>query len=171
MLYFYGIFLILINFVWLAIVPFAMPGNWLMIIGTAIFAYYTREQQIISVATLIVITIFALLGELVEFLAGMCGARKAGASFFGSIGAIIGAVTGAILGTILIPVPVIGTLLGSCIGAGSGTWICEIIMGKTHDESVRSGFGAGVGQLIGVTSKFVIGIVIWIVIAAAILIP
>lgn len=171
MIYVYGFFLILLNLVWLATVPFAMPGNWLMIISTGVFAWLTWDSGPISLATLIAVTILAFLGEVVEFLGGMGGAKKNGASFIGSIGAIMGAIIGAVLGTFFLPIPILGTILGSCIGAGIGTWLLELATGKTHNDSMRSGMGAGVGQLIGITTKFFIGILIWIVIAVAVFVP
>ena len=159
--------MLVLNLAWLAIVPFAMPGNWLMIITTLSFAWYAQDAQLYSTPTLVTIVLLAFLGEVVEFFAGMGGAKRAGASFIGSVGAIIGAVTGAILGTFLIPIPIIGTLLGSCVGAGFGTWTLERIKGKTHDESLKSGLGAGVGQFVGLITKLAIGITIWVIIAVA----
>jgi len=167
MLYFWAILLILLNAVWLALVPFALPGNWLIVITTSLFAWWWWEDGIFSVYTLIAIAILALLGELFEFFGGMGGARKAGTGFRGSLGAIIGAVSGAILGTFLIPVPIFGTLLGSCVGAGLGAWALELSRGRPIQGSFRFGFGAGLGQFLGTTSKFAIGALIWLIVAIA----
>ena len=171
MVYFYAALLTLLNLVWLAMVPFAMPGNWLMVISAAFFAWITKPHEMITIYTLISITVLALIGEIIEFLAGLCGARKAGASFVASIGAIIGAISGALIGTIFIPIPLIGTIIGGCLGAGTGTWIIEMILGKPHHQSIKSGIGAGLGQFAGTTSKFVIGILIFITITLALIIP
>ena len=167
MLYFWAILLILLNAVWLALVPFALPGNWLIVITTSLFAWWHAEDGVFSIYTLIAIAILALLGELFEFFGGMGGAKKAGARFRGSLGALIGAITGAVLGTFLIPVPLLGTLLGSCIGAGLGTWIFELSAGRQIQGSFRLGFGAGLGQFLGTTTKFAIGVLIWLIVALA----
>jgi hypothetical protein len=121
----------------------------------------------LSIYTLIVIVALAILGELVEFLAGMIRAKKSGASWLGSIGALLGAVTGAVLGTFLIPVLFLGTLLGACIGAGVCVWGLEFARGKKVEDSVRYGVGASLGEFFGITSKFALGIVIWFVVAIA----
>jgi uncharacterized protein YqgC (DUF456 family) len=71
------------------------------------------------------------------------------------------------VGTFLIPVPIVGTLLGACIGAGLGTWSVERLIGKPQDKSVKSGVGAGVGVFVGTTTKFLIGCLIWLIIAVA----
>ena len=165
MLYVWLTLLVLINAVWLALVPFALPGNWLIVISTSLVAYWQWEKRPFAVYTLAAIVILALLGELVELLGGMGGAKRCGAGFRGSIGAILGAVTGAIAGTAF--VPFFGTILGSCIGAGIGAWAFELTAGKQMAESIHLGFGTGVGQFLGTTAKFAIGVTIWLIVAVA----
>lgn len=167
MIYVWVTFLIVFNLFWLASVIFALPGNWLMVISTAFFAWWHWEDGVFSVYTLIAITALAVVGEVLEFFGGMGGARRAGATWRGSFGAIMGAMIGAVLGTFLIPVPIFGTLLGTCFGAGLGTCLLELAATKQMDQSLRSGLGAGVGVFIGTTSKFIVGILIWLVIAVA----
>jgi hypothetical protein len=65
----------------------------------------------------------------------------------------------------------LGTLLGACIGAGLGAWALEFSRGKKLEESARYGVGAGLGELLGITSKFTIGIVIWLIVAVAVFWP
>jgi len=167
MLYFWLILLIAINSIWLVMVPFALPGNWLIVITTALFAWWRADDQVFSNYTIGAITALAFIGELVEFFGGMGGARKAGARFLGSLGAILGAVTGALLGTFAIPVPFFGTLLGSCIGAAAGAAGLELLGGRRIQDSAQTGLGAGIGQLIGSTAKIGIGILIWITVTIA----
>lgn len=167
MLYFWSVILILLNTVWLALVLFGLPGNWLILISTCLFAWWWSDYGPFSVYTLVGVTILAILGELIEFFGGMGGAKKAGAGWLGSLGAILGAVSGAIAGTFLIPVPLIGTLIGACIGAAAGTWALEALGGRKMKESVRFGLGAGLGQILGTTAKFIIGIIVWLIIAVA----
>ena len=167
MTYLWLVLLVLLNVVWLSLVFFALPGNWLMVATAAIFAWLGPGEEIFSIYTLIAITLLALLGEVVEFFAGAGGAKKAGAGIKGAIGAICGAIIGALLGTIFIPVLVLGTLLGSCFGAGLGAWIAELAGGRRMRHSARSGIGAGLGQFLGVSAKFAIGILIWLIISIA----
>jgi uncharacterized protein YqgC (DUF456 family) len=167
MLYLLLVLLILLNFVWLMLVIFGMPGNWLIVISTCLFAWWRWEDGLFSIYTLIAIVSLAFLGELFEFLGGMHGAKRAGASWRGSIAAIAGAVAGAIVGTFLIPVLLLGTILGACIGAGLATWSLELSRGRKMDESVRCAVGAGLGELLGITAKFTIGIIICLIVAVA----
>jgi uncharacterized protein YqgC (DUF456 family) len=167
MLYLWSITLILLNAVWLVLVFFGLPGNWLIVISTCLFAWWQWDHGLFSIYTLLAITVLAVLGELVEFLAGAGGAKRAGAGWRGSIGAIAGAVTGAIVGTFMLPIPVLGTLLGACVGAGLGAWGLELAGGREMQDSVRSGIGAGVGEFLGITSKFILGVLIWLIVAVA----
>ncbi|MBE0537725.1 MAG: DUF456 domain-containing protein [Phycisphaerae bacterium] len=161
------ILLLLVNLAWLATVPFALPGNWLMIITTALFAWWHRDAQIFSVQTLVAVTVLAVIGEVIEFLGGFGGAKGAGARWQGAFGAIFGAVIGGLVGTFVIPLPVLGTLLGACVGAGVGTFLLETAGGRTMRHAFRSGVGAGVGVFIGTTTKCAIGVVIYLTIAVA----
>ena len=165
MIYVYLVILILFNACWLLTVPFMLPGNWLMLVTTYLFAWWQWDMGIFGWPLLIAITILALIGEIIEFFAGAGGAKKAGSGWLGALAAVGGAIVGAIVGTGIMPV--LGTILGACFGAGLATWIVERITGKEQDESVRSGVGAGTGVLIGTVSKFCIGCLIWLLITIA----
>ena len=167
MLYLWLTLLMLINAIWLCLVPFALPGNWLIIITTAFFAWLHWEKGIFSIYTLIIITALAVLGELVEFFGGVIGAKKAGARFIGSLGAIVGAITGAILGTFLIPIPLLGTLLGSCVGAAIVACFFEILSGRRIKDSLDLGLCVSLGQFLGATAKIILGVLIWFIVATA----
>ena len=64
------VLLLLFNLVCLALVPFALPGNWLMIVATALFAWWQRDNHIFSVYTLGAVVVLAVIAEIVEFLGG-----------------------------------------------------------------------------------------------------
>lgn len=163
----YLILLLFVNAFWLLLGLFYLPGNWLMVLTTAGFAWWHAEEGIFSIWTLAAATMLALLGELAEFWAGLAGARKAGAGWKASLAAIGGALAGAVLGTIFIPIPFAGTLLGGCIGAGLAAWAFERRSGKPQQVSVQSGIGAGLGTAAGALLKVLMGVLIWLLIAAA----
>lgn len=167
MLYVWLIALIVLNAVWLLLVLFGLPGNWLVVLSTCLFAWWRWEDGVFSIYTLIVIAALAVLGELFEFLGGMRGAKRAGASRHGTIAALAGAIVGAIFGTFMISVLFLGTVLGACIGAGLGVWAIEVSRGRKMEESIRCGVGAGLGELLGITAKVAIGIIIWLTVAVA----
>lgn len=167
MVYLWIIILLVLNASCLMLVLFALPGNWLIVVLTCLFAWWRAEDGIFSIYTLIAIGILATLGELFEFFGGMGGARKAGARWFGAFGALLGAIIGAVVCTFLIPIPMLGTVIGACVGAGIGAWVFEMASGRRMEESARSGLGAGLGELVGITIKISLGFLIWGIVAVA----
>ena len=167
MLYLWIILLIVLNALCLVLVLFALPGNWLIVILTCLFAWWRWEDGVFSIYTLIAIGVLATLGELFEFFGGMGGAKKAGARWWGSLGAFAGAISGAVVGTFLIPIILFGTLIGACVGAGMGAWVFELAGGRQMKDSARSGLGAGLGELLGITIKITLGFAIWVIVAVA----
>lgn len=159
--------LVLSNLLWLALVLFGLPGNWLMVLMTSLFAWWTSEQRVFSGWTLIAIAALAVVGELMEFLGGMAGARRAGASWRASILGIFGALVGALVGTVAFPVPLVGTVVGAGLGVALAVWLVETSRGAHAHLSFQRAVGAGLGELVGIVSKFIIGAVIWLTIAVA----
>jgi uncharacterized protein YqgC (DUF456 family) len=155
------------------LVILGLPGTWLMAALAGLFAWWQWDagrspaDQFLGLPALIMILALAVIGEIWEFAAGAAGAKRAGASLWGAIGALVGAIFGGVAGTFVIPIPVVGSLIGACGGAALGAWMCELAIGRTHDQAVRSGVGAGVGRLKGTLAKLAIAIVMWLVIAVA----
>jgi len=159
--------LVFLNLLWLMLVLFGLPGNWLMVLSTSLFAWWTWDQGLFAGWTLLAIAVLAALGELIEFLGGLIGARQAGASWRASLVGIFGALIGALAGTIMFPVPVVGTIVGACLGVGLAVWLVETSRGARPELSYRRALGAGMGELIGILSKFAVGVAIWLTIAIA----
>jgi uncharacterized protein YqgC (DUF456 family) len=167
MLYVWLSILVLLNALWLTLVLLGLPGNWLMVISTCLFAWWKWDERVFSGWTLVAIVALALLGELTEFLAGVVAAKGSGASWRGSMMAVFGAILGALFGTFTIPVLFLGTVLGASIGAGLAVWATEIARGELAEHSLRRAVSAGIGQFVGTASKIMLGLVIWLVIAVA----
>jgi uncharacterized protein YqgC (DUF456 family) len=167
MVYLWSIVLVILNTAWLGLVVFGLPGNWLIVISTCLFAWWRWGNNVFSIYTLVAIVVLAVVGELSEFTAGMISARRSGASWHGSVAAIFGAIVGAIFGTFMIPILFLGTLIGACVGAGLCVWGMEISRGEQAEHSLRHAVSAGLGEFVGIISKFAMGIVIWLIVAVA----
>ena len=163
--------LIVINTICLGLVLLRLPGVWLMVLSTALVAWWRWDEAMFSIWTLIAILILALISEVLEFAAGVVGTRKAGGSRRGAAVSIVGGITGAIIGTMLIPIPVLSSVIGAIIGAAMGAWGTELLIGREMREAVKSGAGAGAGTLAGVLIKMAFGILVWVIIAVAALWP
>lgn len=169
----YAILLCLANGMLLLTLVVGLPGTWLMAGLTALVAWLQWDparswtDQMISGPTLLVVFGLAILGELVEFFAGAAGAKRAGASGWGTLGAILGAFVGGVLATFFIPIPVIGSLMGACLGAAAGAASFELGTGRRAEEAYRSGVGAGIGRFQGTIAKLGVGVGMWLVVAVA----
>ncbi|MCX5632587.1 MAG: DUF456 family protein [Phycisphaerae bacterium] len=165
MIYFWLILLLIVNAFWLGLVFFSLPGSWLMIITTILFALW--QKNIFSVYTIIAAIILALVGEILEFLAGAGGAKAAGGGKKAMAAAVVGAIIGAIIGTIIIPIPIFGTLIGSALGAAIAALIVERKAGKEMKQSLKIATGAGLGRFAGLGAKIIAGVIIWLIFTAA----
>lgn len=155
------------------LVILGLPGTWLMAAFVGLFAWWQWDparaatDQFLGVPVLIALLVLAVLGEVLEFAAGAAGAKRAGASGWGAIGALLGAIVGGLTATFAIPIPVAGSLIGACGGAAAGAWLCELAIGRSHEQAVRSGVGAGIGRFKGTLAKLAVALVMWLVIAIA----
>jgi len=143
----------------------SLPGNWLVVILAAGFAYFFPVEVGPGISWTIVGVLagLAVIGEILEFVAGAAGVAKGG-SKRGALLAILGSFIGSILGAILgAPIPVIGSLVGillfSSLGAMAGAIAGEIWLGKEANVSVEIGKAAFWGRLYGSLGKILIGCV------------
>jgi uncharacterized protein YqgC (DUF456 family) len=167
MMYLWATILVIVNAVWLFLNLFGLPGNWLMLGSTVLVAWLYWDRGMIGRWTLLILLALATAGEVLEFVAGAVGTRKAGGSRSGAFGALLGGLIGAATGTFVIPVPVLGSLIGASAGAFCGALALELAGGSELEPAVRSGVGAGVGRFFGTMVKLVVGVGIWVVAAVA----
>ncbi len=161
----YAFVLLAINSVALFLVPIGLPGTWIMVAATAGVAWI--QEGMFSPWTLAVLVVIALGGEILEFIAGAAGSKKAGGTWRGGVGAILGGLVGGIAGTFLIPVPILGSILGAALGAAGGALLGELSGGKKLEAATAVGRGAFVGRLLGTVFKLGAGVGIWVVAVAA----
>lgn len=167
MIYLWATLLVVVNGFWLILTLLTLPGNWMIVATTVLFAWWQWDKRMFHPATLVAIVALAVVGEVLEFFSSAVGVKKAGGTRWGGVGSLLGAVIGAVAGTFIIPVPVLGTLIGTCLGACLGAWAFEALAGRTQAQSAKAGVGAGVSRLAGSLLKFAVGAVIWLIVAVA----
>ncbi|RCJ42243.1 hypothetical protein A6770_08520 [Nostoc minutum NIES-26] len=128
-----------------AVVP-AIPGTSLILIAIIIWGIVSSSFVAITIP-LIVTVIVLLLSVGVDFLAGYLGAKQAGASKWGQIGAVVGLLLGFF--GLLPTLPFGGPLLGIFFGPLLGAIIGEYIYRRQFWLAVKAGVGIVVGTLIG----------------------
>ena len=155
----------------------SLPGNWLMVTATAVYAYLVPagSRAAIGWKVVVAILVLAALGEVVELLAGAAGAARAGGSRRGAALALLGSLVGAIVGVVVgLPIPlagsVIAALLFAGLGAMAGAILGEVWVGRNLGASWQIGAAAFRGRLIGTLGKMLIGgLIVATVIAALVL--
>jgi hypothetical protein len=122
-----------------------MPGNWLIVVVTAIYAYFYPEAASsgVGIYGIGILAALAILGEVLEFVAGAAIAGKQGASRRAMAMAVVGTM--------------VGSVLGGAAGAFAGAWLGELWKGKSLDQGMRVGTGAMVGRLLGTSGKLLVG--------------
>ncbi|MDL2314238.1 DUF456 domain-containing protein [Desulfovibrio sp. OttesenSCG-928-C14] len=132
-----------------------LPGNWVIIAFTGIWAWM-HGAGMFGWQFFILIIFLAALGELVEFLAGLYMAKRYGGSNKGSLGGIIGAFAGGILcAPILFG---LGALPGALAGGYLGCFVVEKLSGRKGMDAARAALGATIGRFGGFVVKLGIGI-------------
>jgi uncharacterized protein len=122
----------------------ALPGVPL-IFGGVLLAAWIGDFQRISVFTVVVLAILAVLGIVIDYIAAALSAKRAGASKEGIIGAAIGTLAGIATG-------LWGLLFMPLVGAAVGEFIA-------HKDALRAGkVGAATwfGLLVGTAIKLAI---------------
>jgi len=127
-----------------------LPGTWLIIASAVGYDWYYDWQRI-GWGWLVALTVFALIAEVFDSLAGVVAARKAGASRRAAIGALVGGLAGMIVFSI--PVPVFGTVVGGLIGCFVGALVAELTLRKDFGAGAKVGLFATIGRLVGIVAK------------------
>ena len=100
-----------------------MPGNWLMVAATAVYAYFMPVDSRAAIGWNVIVIFLALafLGEILELMAGAVGTAKAGGSKRGAALAMLGSIVGGVVGIIVgVPIPLVGPILAALLFAGLG---------------------------------------------------
>ncbi|MGF1566729.1 MAG: DUF456 domain-containing protein [Nodosilinea sp.] len=133
-----------------AVIP-ALPGITLIVGAIVIWglvAGFTGLKLALGVAIAAL-----LLSFVIDYLAGVLGAQRVGASSWGQIGAIIGMFLGLFGLLPLLPtgIPLLGLLLGTVIGAFLGEFLHrrELKLGQRIKQSAKVGLAIVVGTLVG----------------------
>ena len=149
----------------LLLVPFSLPGLWLMDLGLVGFGWLTGFRSV-GVATIALVAGLALLAEIIEWWLGFRFTEKYGGSTRAGWGAFLGGIVGAMMG---VPVPLLGSVIGAFIGAFVGAAVFEYTRTRSSDVAARAGWGAVLGRAAAVGVKMGFGFIILIVALIAVI--
>ena len=142
-----------------SVIP-GLPGVTLIFLTAIVYALLT-DFRTVGAAILVVLFIFAAVAFVTDFVATSYGARRFGASNWGTMGGAIGGIAGALIGLLFLG---IGSLFGLILGTIAGVFIGEYLKrtrqgqqepGTTGSDWRRASHAAG-GVLVGYLASSVI---------------
>ncbi len=155
--------LILTSLAGLLIIPFGLPGLWVMVLGVVGYGWLT-DFQAVTAWTVGLVLALAVLGEVIEAWLGFRFARRYGGSRRAGWGALAGGLIGAVVG---VPVPLIGSVIGGFVGAFAGAALLEYTRARRTDAAAGAGWGAVLGRAAAAAVKMALGIVIAVIAVVA----
>lgn len=125
----------------------ALPGPALVLAGIVVGAWIDDFNRVGGVAVAVCAGL-ALLAWLLDYLAGLMGARRAGASPQALAGATLGTVAGLFMG-------LVGVFVLPFVGAMAGEYLAR----RDHGRALRVGLGTWIGIMLGLVAKVVLSLV------------
>src|SRR5215216_5152540 len=107
-----------------------LPGVTLIFLSALVYATLTDFRSI-GVPILVVLFIFAAIAFVADFVATSYGARRFGASNWGTVGGAVGGIAGALVGALFLG---IGSLFGLILGTIAGVFIGEYLKRNRHGD-------------------------------------
>ncbi|MDO9235933.1 MAG: DUF456 domain-containing protein [Aquabacterium sp.] len=124
-----------------------LPGTLLVWAGLILGAWIDDFTRV-SGLTVVFLTLLAALAWVFEFVAGLMGAKRAGASKLALIGAAVGTILGIFMG-------LVGVLFMPLVGAAIGEYWAQ----KDQQRAAKVAFATWLGLLVGMVAKVVISFV------------
>jgi len=158
------ILLILFSLAGFAAIFFTTFGTLIILIGSVLYAAMT-EFSAINLHTLILLLVLYIIGEMLEYVFVILGAKKFGASNIAAAGAIIGGILGAIFGAAFFG---IGIILGTFLGIFLGAFLAEFGVQQDFIKSLKAGAGSIVGRIGSIVAKVFIAFIMFGIMASSI---
>ena len=129
-----------------SLVP-GFPGTALVLLAAAVHRLCFGPASVGNLI-LIILVVLTLVALLFDFLAGLLGASKFGATWRGALGAVLGGIVGLFF-----------SLPGIIFGPFLGAMLLELNGGREPEHAAKAGLRATLGLLVGIVGKFSICVV------------
>jgi hypothetical protein len=139
------------------VLPF-LPGT-VLVWGGIVLGAWIDDFARVGTTTVVVVSVLAVLAWALDYVAGLMGAQKAGASKQALLGAAVGTVVGLFMG-------LVGVLFMPLVGAAIGEYVAR----KDQTRAVKVGFATWVGIMVGLIAKMVLAFTMVGIFVAALLI-
>jgi uncharacterized protein YqgC (DUF456 family) len=125
----------------------ALPGTALVLAGIVLGAWIDDFQHVGS-GMLWLITAIAVVAWVLDYIAGVLGAKRAGASRQAVLGATLGTVAGLFMG-------LVGVFVMPLVGAAAGEYLAQ----RDQRRAMHVGVSTWIGVMIGMIAKVVLAFV------------
>lgn len=132
-----------------------LPGT-VLVWGGIVLGAWIDDFNRVGTSTLALITVLAVVAWGLDYVAGLMGAKKVGASRQALLGAAVGTVLGLFMG-------LVGVLFMPLLGAAAGEYLAQ----KNQARAVKVGAATWLGIMIGLIAKVVLAFVMVGIFAAA----
>ena len=149
--------LMLFCLVGFAAIFFTTFGTLIILAGIILYAALTGFS-VLGLRPLVIVIILYILGESLEYILVIAGAKKFGASTSSALGGLIGGIAGASIGSLVFGV---GIIPGTFIGIFLGALTVELILKRDFIKSFKAGSGALSGRLGSILAKVIIAIIMF----------
>ena len=157
---FYNLLLVIFLLAALLVIPFGLPGTFLIVLSALLYALATEFAEI-TWGTISLLLASALFAEGVEAAAGIVGAKRFGSGNMGVFASLAGGIVGALLGA-----PFffgLGAIPGALLGAFAGAVAAEAMRGRSLNEALRAGWGTFLGRVAGTAVKVAVAVAMAVV--------
>lgn len=121
-----------------------LPGT-LLVWGGIVLGAWIDDFTRVGMAIVVLISVLAVLAWVLDYVAGLLGAQKAGASKLALLGAAVGTVLGLFMG-------LVGVFLMPLVGATVGEYLAQ----KEQKRALKVGIATWIGIMIGLIAKVVL---------------
>jgi len=135
-----------------------VPGT-VLVWGGIVLGAWIDDFTRVGTTTLVVVSVLAVLAWGLDYVAGLMGAQKAGASKQALLGAAVGTVVGLFMG-------LVGVLFMPLVGAAVGEYLAR----KDQSRAVKVGVATWIGIMVGLIAKVVLAFIMVGIFVAALLI-
>lgn len=135
-----------------------LPGTVLVWAGIVLGAWVDDFTRV-SMITVVVISGLAVVAWALDYVAGLMGAKNAGASRQALVGAAVGTVLGLFMG-------LVGVLFMPLVGAAVGEYMAQ----KVQARALHVGVATWIGIMVGLIAKVVLAFIMVGIFGAALLI-
>lgn len=135
-----------------------LPGT-VLVWGGIVLGAWIDDFTRIGMTTVVAVSVLAVLAWGLDYVAGLMGAKKAGASKLALLGAAAGTVVGLFMG-------LVGVLFMPLVGAAAGEYLAQ----KNQARAVKVGIATWVGIMVGLIAKVVLAFIMVGIFLASLLI-